>query len=103
MYYVYLLRSLKNPHQTYIGYTINLLQRLDTHNSGGSVHTKNGRPWKLVMYLAFESEQKALAFEKYIKSLSENSKLFNLSSFSVRPECFSRVQLRKMYRRIIIN
>ncbi len=73
MYYVYLLRSVKNPAKTYIGYTTRLKQRLDTHNSGGSVHTKTDRPWKLVMYLAFDSEQKALSFEKYIKVGSGNA------------------------------
>ncbi len=67
MYYIYLLRSLKNLSKTYIGYTTNLDQRLETHNSGGSIHTSKDRPWKMVMYLAFDSEQKALDFEKYIK------------------------------------
>jgi len=50
-----------------IGYTSNLEQRLETHNSGGSVYTKENRPWKLIVYIAFEDEQKSLAFEKYIK------------------------------------
>lgn len=68
MYYVYFLRSLKNPSRTYIGYTTDLNQRLETHNSGGSVNTKLDRPWKLVMYLAFDSEHRALEFEKYIKA-----------------------------------
>ena len=67
MYYVYLLRSIKNSIKTYIGYTTDLKQRLETHNSGGSIHTKQNMPWKLVVYLVFDSEEKALAFEKYIK------------------------------------
>ncbi len=67
MYYVYLIQSLKNQQKKYIGYTTNLSQRLEKHNTGGSVHTKIDRLWELVMYLAFESEQKALSFEKYIK------------------------------------
>jgi putative endonuclease len=67
MHYVYLLKSIKNPSKTYIGYTTNINQRLDTHNSGGSVYTKDDRPWTIVTYLAFESERKALDFEKYIK------------------------------------
>ena len=67
MHYVYLLRSLKDPAQTYIGCTANLKQRFETHNSGGSIHTAVFRPWELVMYLAFASEKKAAAFEKYIK------------------------------------
>ncbi len=67
MFYVYLIRSLKDPSRTYIGRTINLKNRLETHNSGGSVHTKHDQPWKLVVYLAFDCEKKAKKFEKYIK------------------------------------
>lgn len=67
MHYIYLIKSQKNQSQTYIGYTINLEQRLETHNSGGSVFTAESRPWELVMYLAFSSEVKAREFEKYIK------------------------------------
>lgn len=67
MYYVYFIRSLKDSSKTYVGYTTDLKQRMETHNSGGSVHTKKDRPWKLVVYLAFDIEEKAQAFEKYIK------------------------------------
>ena len=67
MYYVYLLRSIKNSSKTYIGYTTNIDQRLETHNSGGSIHTSKHRPWKLVTYIAFDLEEKAIEFEKYIK------------------------------------
>jgi len=68
MYFVYLIKSIKFPEQVYVGYTKNLEQRLETHNSGGSKHTKVYRPWRLQMYLAFSDEQKALAFEKYLKN-----------------------------------
>ncbi len=67
MYYVYLLRSISSPDKTYIGYTTAVSGRLERHNKGGSLHTKNDRPWKLVAYLAFDSKKKALDFEKYIK------------------------------------
>lgn len=67
MYYVYLIRSINDPSKTYIGSTINLKQRLETHNSGGSTYTQKDRPWHLVAYLAFDSEKKAVSFEKYIK------------------------------------
>jgi len=67
MYYVYLLRSCNDVSKTYIGYTTNIMQRLETHNSGGSVHTRSFRPWELVSYIAFNTEAKAVAFEKYIK------------------------------------
>jgi putative endonuclease len=68
MYYVYLLKSFSYPEQTYTGYTENLRNRLDDHNSGRSPHTSKFTPWKLVCYHAFESKQKALEFEKYLKS-----------------------------------
>lgn len=73
MYYVYLLRSINNPLKTYVGYTTNLKQRLETHNSGGSIHTRLDRPWKLVMYLCFSDQAKAKAFEEYIKVGSGNA------------------------------
>ena len=73
MYYVYLLRSLKNSSATYIGFTTDIHQRLETHNSGGSVYTKDFRPWKLVTCVAFDSQEKAKDFEKYIKVSSGNA------------------------------
>jgi predicted GIY-YIG superfamily endonuclease len=54
----------------YAGYTKNLEQRLETHNSGGSIYTALYRPWELVMYLGFKNESKAKEFEQYLKSQS---------------------------------
>ncbi|HBL98277.1 TPA: excinuclease ABC subunit C [Candidatus Dependentiae bacterium] len=68
MHYVYLIRSVKFPDQTYVGNTVYLKQRLEVHNSGGSIHTANARPWELVMFLGFKDKLKATAFEKYLKS-----------------------------------
>ena len=68
MYYVYLIKSLKFPDQKYIGHTDNLKQRIETHNSGGSIHTKTYRPWKLKMFLCFQTKEEAIKFEKYLKS-----------------------------------
>ena len=68
MHYVYLIRSIKFPNRTYVGNTVNLKQRLDTHNSGGSINTALHRPWKLVMFLGFSEKLKATNFEKYLKS-----------------------------------
>lgn len=68
MKYVYLLRSINTPSQRYIGITDDLKERLKTHNSGGSPHTKKFMPWCLVNYFAFENEEKAYAFERYLKT-----------------------------------
>lgn len=70
MFYVYLIKSVNFPELHYVGYTINLDQRLETHNSGGSIHTAKYRPWALVMYSAFADMTKAKSFEKYLKSQS---------------------------------
>jgi predicted GIY-YIG superfamily endonuclease len=69
-YYVYLIQSIQHPEIRYIGYTINLKERLSTHNSGGSVYTKKDRPWKLIMCSVFENIDCAKQFEKYLKSQS---------------------------------
>jgi predicted GIY-YIG superfamily endonuclease len=70
MYYVYLIKSVDHSNVLYIGYTTNLKQRLETHNSGGSIYTEKYRPWKLVMFLGFKEQSKAKEFEKYLKSQS---------------------------------
>ncbi|MCL4361824.1 GIY-YIG nuclease family protein [Candidatus Dependentiae bacterium] len=68
MFYVYYLRSKSYPDKTYIGYTSNLKQRLQDHNSGKSVYTKDFIPWQIIGFLGFDKEEKALKFEKYLKS-----------------------------------
>jgi putative endonuclease len=70
MYYVYLIKSINFPDTFYVGYTINLKQRIETHNSGGSIYTANYKPWKLVTYLVFTEQAKAKKFEQYLKSQS---------------------------------
>lgn len=70
MHYAYLLRSLANPLQTYVGFTEDLDQRLKTHNAGGCPHTAKHRPWKMAFFCGFEDKGRALAFEKYLKSHS---------------------------------
>ena len=42
MFYTYILRSLSNPAQRYIGHTADLRSRLDEHNSGKSPRC----PWR---------------------------------------------------------
>lgn len=68
MYYFYLITSLQFPDKKYVGSTDNFMERLNTHNSGGSIYTKAYRPWKLKVLLQFETQQEALIFEKYLKS-----------------------------------
>ena len=68
MKYVYLIQSISYPKEKYIGITSDLKDRLKAHNEGGSPHTSKFKPWKLVTYLAFSSEEKARRFEQYLKT-----------------------------------
>jgi putative endonuclease len=70
MKYVYLLESINSPEQVYVGLTDDLPARLDAHNAGQSPHTAKFKPWRLVTYIAFSDEAKAVAFERYVKSSS---------------------------------
>jgi predicted GIY-YIG superfamily endonuclease len=68
MYYVYLIRSINHPDRKYIGCTEDLEKRLSNHNCGTTPHTAKYMPWKLVSYGAFPDKDKAVVFEKYLKS-----------------------------------
>lgn len=68
MHYVYLLESLVEPDQRYVGLTDDLKVRLAAHNAGHSSHTSKYRPWRLLTYIAFQTPAKAAAFERYLKS-----------------------------------
>lgn len=68
MFYVYYIRSKSSPDKTYIGYTSNIKQRLEEHNLGKSVYTKDFMPWSHIGFLGFDEELKALRFERYLKS-----------------------------------
>lgn len=68
MRYVYLLQSEAVDGQRYVGVTADLRKRLTEHNAGKSAHTAKFAPWRLVSYVAFSDEDKALEFERYLKS-----------------------------------
>ena len=67
MFYVYLLESEKYK-QIYIGSTNDLYRRLREHNNGLEMSTRRYRPWRLVAYEAYQSEQDAREREKRLKS-----------------------------------
>ena len=70
MKYVYLLKSVEFPNETYVGLTDNLRGRIAAHNNGQASHTRKYKPWRLVTYLGFSDSEKAAAFERYLKSAS---------------------------------
>jgi len=74
LYYVYLLRSLKDG-RFYAGYTRNLKARLERHNRGLVRSTKGRRPFKLVYWKAYRTRAEAMKRERRIKSLGRAEKL----------------------------
>jgi putative endonuclease len=68
MYYVYYLKSKDFPEKTYIGHTADLTQRLIDHNSGKSIYTSQYKPWILIGFLGFDHPDKAVRFERHLKT-----------------------------------
>ena len=70
MLQVYLLQSLKDPSQYYVGATADLDARIRKHNEGGSPYTSRFCPWKLTASIRFEDDARARQFERYLKTPS---------------------------------
>lgn len=67
-YYVYTLVSESDKKQRYTGLTVDLPARLNAHNAGNVAITAQARPWVIETAIAFNSREKAAAFEKYLKT-----------------------------------
>ena len=63
---VYILQS-DLDQSFYIGYTSNLHQRLEYHNSGKSGYTSREMPWRVVYCEEFETRSDALKRERFLK------------------------------------
>jgi putative endonuclease len=68
-FYVYILQSKTGAH-FYVGFTENLQLRLKDHNSGKVPHTAKLRPWRIKTAVAFTDRERAIEFERYLKSAS---------------------------------
>jgi len=69
-FYVYILESINNPDKFYTGFTENLQKRLKDHNSGKNPHTIKYKPWRIKTAVAFIDRNRAVEFERYLKSAS---------------------------------
>ncbi|MFA5792047.1 MAG: GIY-YIG nuclease family protein [Candidatus Paceibacterota bacterium] len=68
MFYVYFIQSQKNPDWTYVGFSENLKQRIESHNKHKNLATKPYAPFVLLHYEAFRKREDALRREKYLKT-----------------------------------
>ena len=79
-YYVYLIGSRKNNIlKTYVGYTINLKNRLKKHNTNAGAKSTRGRLWKIFhfkfcgasadsRFIQITGTAKCVEFRKYDKT-----------------------------------
>jgi len=58
----------KNKVKTYIGYTIDLKNRLKKHNSGKGAKSTRGRIWKIVFKKKYKNKSLALKAEYFLKN-----------------------------------
>jgi putative endonuclease len=65
---VYVLKNSDHPARFYTGVTADLSARLEAHNAGRCLHTAKHRPWAVAVFVQFADEQRAIQFEKYLKS-----------------------------------
>jgi putative endonuclease len=68
--FVYILRSLAARDRRYVGLTANVARRLDAHNQGLTPSTARCRPWALSVSIEFTDQERAVRFERYLKSPS---------------------------------
>jgi len=67
MYYVYVIQNLLTKN-LYIGYTVNVKQRLSDHNSGkGAQTTRKKGKWKLIYLEGYLIKDDVIGREKFLK------------------------------------
>ena len=68
VYYVYLIKTLDGyKKRSYVGYTNNLINRINKHNSNIGAKSTKGYKWELVYKKKFYLKHKALSFEYKLK------------------------------------
>lgn len=67
MYYVYILRSIKDS-KFYVGFTSYLQRRMKEHNQKLSPSTRSRTPLELIFYEAHRNRKDAMAREKFLKT-----------------------------------
>ena len=88
---VYVLESIAQPARHYTGLTTNANNRVARHNAGLSGHTSKHRPWKLLVSIEFADPERALRFEKDLKTGSGRAfarRHFGSDSSSREPSWF---------------
>ena len=83
MFYVYILKSLKN-NDVYVGRSDDLRKRYKDHNNGFVKATKPNKPWKLVYYEAYSDKRDFTKRERQLKNHAAKSDLRRQLIFSLQ-------------------
>jgi len=95
-YYVYILKSLSHNF-IYIGFTENLKQRFEEHNSGESKSTKPYMPYDIIHYEAYKNIKDAKRREGYLKTNRGKTTLNTMLK-----EYFSKVDILKLKKEKVV-
>ena len=66
--HVYVLKNSEAAPRYYVGVTADVHGRLADHNAGRCPYTAKHRPWRHHVVIEFPDEQRAIRFERYLKS-----------------------------------
>ena len=67
-YYTYMIKSITpGTKKTYVGYTNDLIARLEKHNSNKGAKSTKGYKWLLIYSKKFKSKNEAMSFEYKLK------------------------------------
>ena len=67
-YFVYMIGSkVKNKTISYVGYTSNLSNRLNDHNSGKGAKFTRGKKWKIIFKKQYKTKVRAMKEEYKLK------------------------------------
>ena len=80
-YFVYMLRCVsKAKKRTYVGYTINLKNRLIKHNNNKGAKFTKGNKWVIIYKRKFSTKSKAMSYEYNLKhDRKKRLEIFNKS------------------------
>ena len=69
-YYVYMLKSINTnkSNKSYVGYTRNLSERINKHNSNKGAKSTRGYKWVLIYKRYFKDKSKAMSYEYKLKN-----------------------------------
>ena len=67
-YYTYMIKSISpGTKKSYVGYTNNILTRLEKHNSNKGAKSTKGYKWLLIYNKKFKSKSEAMSYEYKLK------------------------------------